>query len=274
DSIDAYLSKCELGKSSKYSHIKLSPINKDCELGRLDFEIVWKQSEYNLIIRLFRLDKLRSNNQNQYSHIYLKLDLLPAIHKSTELKSGMIDKRINGDINETLVYDGVSLDDINYKSVKFLVYDKDSSVNHFLGEYRFKLSTIQSDQYQIYSVYLQNKTDCENDEDINERGKILISLMYSNETSNFHVKIKRACYLLPIDTDRKSNPYCQLCLFSFDHLSNKLNFKTDIKKQTLNPQFNQEFIYKNIQLKKLIKKTLQITVYDKDFGKKDNFIGN
>ncbi|CAF4268658.1 unnamed protein product, partial [Rotaria sordida] len=71
----------------------------------------------------------------------------------------MIDKRINGDINETLVYDGISLDDINYKSVKFLVYDKDSSVNHFLGEYRFKLSTIQYDQYQIYSVYLQNKTN-------------------------------------------------------------------------------------------------------------------
>ncbi|CAF4178393.1 unnamed protein product, partial [Rotaria sordida] len=115
---------------------------------------------------------------------------------------------------------------------------------------------------------------CENDEDINERGKILISLMYSNETSNSHVKIKRACYLLPIDNDRKTNPYCQLCLFSFDHLSNKLNFKTDIKKQTLNPQFNHEFIYKNIQLKKLIKKTLQITVYDKDFGKIDNFIGN
>ncbi|CAF1137364.1 unnamed protein product [Rotaria sordida] len=129
----------------------------------------------------------------------------------------MIGKIINGDMDETLVYDGVSLDDINYKS---------------------------------------------------------INLMYSNETSNFHVKIKRACYLLPIDTDRKSNPYCQLCLFSFDHLSNKLNFKTDIKNQTLNPQFNQEFIYKNIQLKKLIKKTLQITVYDKDFGKKDNFIGN
>ncbi|CAF1243103.1 unnamed protein product [Rotaria sordida] len=266
DSIDAYLSKCELVRSSKNSYIRLSPINEDCGLGRLDFEIVWKKSEYKLIIRLLRLDKLRSNNQNQYSHIYLKLNLLPAIHKSTELESGMID--------DTLVYDGISLDDINYKSVKFSVYDKDSSVNHFHGEYRFKLSTIQSDQYQIYSVYLQNKTDCENDEDINERGKILISLMYSNETSNFHVKIKRACYLLPIDIDRKSNPYCQLCLFSFDHLSNKLNFKTDIKKQTLNPQFNQEFIYKNIQLKKLITKTLQITVYDKGFGKKDNFIGN
>ncbi|CAF4220260.1 unnamed protein product, partial [Rotaria sordida] len=109
NSIDAYLSKCELVKS-KYSHIKLSPINKDCGLGRLDFEIVWKQFEYKLIIRLLQLDKLRSNNQKQYSHIYLKLNLLPAIHKSTELESGMID--------ETLVYDRISLDDINYKSVK------------------------------------------------------------------------------------------------------------------------------------------------------------
>ncbi|CAF4257114.1 unnamed protein product, partial [Rotaria sordida] len=75
DSINEYLSKCELGKSSKDSHIRLSPINEDCGLGRSDFEIVWKQCEYKLIIRLLRLDKLRSNNQNQYSHIYLKLNL-------------------------------------------------------------------------------------------------------------------------------------------------------------------------------------------------------
>ncbi|CAF4260233.1 unnamed protein product, partial [Rotaria sordida] len=37
--------------------------------------------------------------------------------QSTELESGMIGKRINGDIDEILVYDGVSLDDVNYKSV-------------------------------------------------------------------------------------------------------------------------------------------------------------
>ncbi|CAF3053509.1 unnamed protein product, partial [Rotaria sp. Silwood2] len=96
--------------------------------------------------------------------------------------------------------------------------------------------------------------------------------MYSNETSNFHIKIKRACYLLPIDIDRKSNFYCQLCLFSSDNLSNKSNFKTDIKKQTFNTHINQEFIYKNIQLKQLISKTLQITVYNKEIRKKDNFI--
>ncbi|CAF1443017.1 unnamed protein product [Rotaria sordida] len=75
DSIDTYLSKCELAKSSKDSHIRLSPINKDY------FEIFWKQSEYKLIIKLLRLENLRLNNQNQYSHIYLKLDLLPAIYK-------------------------------------------------------------------------------------------------------------------------------------------------------------------------------------------------
>ncbi|CAF4192172.1 unnamed protein product, partial [Rotaria sordida] len=92
DSIDTYLSKCELAKSSKDSHIRLSPINKDY------FEIFWKQSEYKLIIKLLRLENLRLNNQNQYSHIYLKLDLLPAIYKSTEIESCMID--------ETLVYDG------------------------------------------------------------------------------------------------------------------------------------------------------------------------
>ncbi|CAF3905490.1 unnamed protein product, partial [Rotaria sp. Silwood1] len=271
DSIDEYSSKSILIKStvpSNDSHIILSPINENCGVGKLDFEIVWKQSEYKLIIRLIKLENIQSNN-----HIYFTLDLLPAIRKSTQLESNVIGNKLNGNIDETFIYDGISLDDINYKSIKFSVYDKDSFENYFLGEYRFKLSTIKSDQCQIYSVYLQDKIDCENDEDINERGKVLISLMYSNETSNFHIKIKRACYLLPIDIDQKSNFYCQLCLFSSDYLSNKTNFNVDIKKQIFNTHINQEFIYKNIQLKQLISKTLQITIYNNDFEKKNNFIG-
>ena len=50
-------------------------------------------------------------------------------------------------------------------------------------------------------------------------------------------------------------------------------FKSTVKKNTLQPEFNEEFVFQHIHLQELISKTLQITVYDKDMGKKDDYIG-
>ncbi len=97
--------------------------------------------------------------------------------------------------------------------------------------------------------------------------------MYSKSTCNFHVKVIRGCQLLPMDFGHTSDPYCKLFLFPSTDTGTKWNFKTTVKKHTLQPEFNEEFIFQNIQLKDLISKTLQITVYDKDIGKKDDYIG-
>jgi hypothetical protein len=76
-----------------------------------------------------------------------------------------------------------------------------------------------------------------------------------------------------MDFGHTSDPYCKLFLFPSTDTGTKWNFKTTVKKHTLQPEFNEEFIFQNIQLKDLISKTLQITVYDKDIGKKDDYIG-
>ncbi len=39
------------------------------------------------------------------------------------------------------------------------MYDEDSVGSDFLGEYRLKLSTIRPDVKEVYSIYLQNKTE-------------------------------------------------------------------------------------------------------------------
>ena len=97
--------------------------------------------------------------------------------------------------------------------------------------------------------------------------------MYCKTTSNFHVKIIRACQLLPMDFGRTSDPYCKLILFPSMKINTKWNFQTTVKKNTLQPEFNEEFIFQHVQLDELISKTLQITVYDKDIGKQDDYIG-
>jgi Ca2+-dependent lipid-binding protein len=97
--------------------------------------------------------------------------------------------------------------------------------------------------------------------------------MYSQLTRNFHVKVIRGSQLLPMDFGQSSDPYCKLLLFPSNDTSTKWNFKTNVKKHTLQPEFNEEFVFQHIQLQELISKTLQITVYDKDMGKKDDYIG-
>jgi Ca2+-dependent lipid-binding protein len=97
--------------------------------------------------------------------------------------------------------------------------------------------------------------------------------MYSKSACNFHVKVIRGCQLLPMDFGQTSDPYCKLLLFPSNETNAKWNFKTTVKKHTLQPEFNEEFVFPHVQLQELIAKTLQIVVYDKDMGKKDDYIG-
>lgn len=256
--------------------INASPVTDDCGLGLLDFDIVWKETLNILTITLIRARCLRSADTNGRSDPYVKLHLVPGVAKATKLRSHTIRRTLNPDFDETLVYHGISSDDIKTKSLKFSVLDEDSVGADFLGEYRLKLSSLKADVRESYSVFLQNKTDdteLNNDEDKSERGKLLIRLFYSKLTSNFHVKIIRGNQLLPMDFGQTSDPYCKLLLYPFTDTSTKSIFKTSVKKNTLQPEFNEEFIFPHIQLQELISKTLQITVYDKDVGKKDDYIG-
>lgn len=76
-----------------------------------------------------------------------------------------------------------------------------------------------------------------------------------------------------MDFGQSSDPYCKLLLFPADESNVKWNFKTSVKRHTLHPEFHEEFQFANVQLHDLISKTLQITVFDKDMGKKDDYIG-
>ena len=41
----------------------------------------------------------------------------------------------------------------------------------------------------------------------------------------------------------------------------------------MNPEFNEEFVFES-KLKELPRKTLEITVWDKDMGRRDDYLGD
>eukprot|EP00079_Xenopus_tropicalis_P031692 XP_017945463.1 PREDICTED: double C2-like domain-containing protein alpha [Xenopus tropicalis] len=63
-----------------------------------------------------------------------------------------------------------------------------------------------------------------------------------------------------------------LCRYLKPDVEKKSKHKTVVKKKTLNPEFNEEFFY-NISQLELQKRSLEVTVWDYDLGKSNDFIG-
>nr|XP_046182612.1 double C2-like domain-containing protein beta [Oncorhynchus gorbuscha] len=55
-------------------------------------------------------------------------------------------------------------------------------------------------------------------------------------------------------------------------MGKKSKFKTTMKKKILNTEFNEEFVYE-VPHDQLVKKTLEISVWDYDLGMSNDFIG-
>uniref|UniRef100_W5LKT0 Rabphilin 3A homolog (mouse), a n=1 Tax=Astyanax mexicanus TaxID=7994 RepID=W5LKT0_ASTMX len=72
-----------------------------------------------------------------------------------------------------------------------------------------------------------------------------------------------------MDSNGYSDPFVK-CLKP--DMGKKAKNKTQIKKKTLNPEYNEEFSYE-IKHGELAKKTLDISVWDYDMGKSNDFIG-
>lgn len=129
------------------------------------------------------------------------------------------------------------------------------------------------------------------------RGQIQVSLSYCTRRRALTVTIHRARNLLPMDSNGFSDPFVKLCLIEnmannhrqrvFDYSIARITAKklvskkatgrnvqsTTIKWKTLNPEWNEEFAFAT-RLTDLMKLTLCLTVWDKDFGKSNDYLGN
>ncbi|XP_074551981.1 double C2-like domain-containing protein alpha [Halichoeres trimaculatus] len=84
------------------------------------------------------------------------------------------------------------------------------------------------------------------------------------------VGVKRCAHLAAMDVNGFSDPYVKIYLKP--DIEKKSKHKTTVMKKTLNPEFNEEFFYE-ISLSELTNKTLEVTVWDYDLGRSNDFIG-
>ena len=245
--------------------------NSNSELGYIQFSVEYIPTLLQLKINLISATDLPARDSNGFSDPYVKLHLLPGIAKATKLRSKTIYKNLNPHFNETFHYDGVTVSDIENKTLRLTVLDEDKFGFDFIGEYRLPLKTLMRNEINHFNVPLEEKQELGDETDTTFRGKINFALKYSRKNNCLHVKINRCTQLLPMDNGKSSDPFIEISLSPYSK-ENKQKFRTSVKWKTLDPEYLEEFKFTNIDLKTLLTKTIEISVWDKDFGKND-FIG-
>ena len=87
----------------------------------------------------------------------MKLHLLPGIAKSTKLRTKTVYKNLNPQFDQTLLYEGVTLQELGAKCLRLTVNDEDTFSADFIGEYRLDLKRLQLDEVNRFDVELDSK---------------------------------------------------------------------------------------------------------------------
>nr|XP_020454260.1 double C2-like domain-containing protein beta [Monopterus albus]XP_020454261.1 double C2-like domain-containing protein beta [Monopterus albus] len=242
-------------------------------LGTLEFSLLYDQENNALHCTINKAKGLKPMDHNGLSDPYVKLHLLPGASKANKLRTKTLRNTLNPVWSETLTYYGITDEDMVRKTLRISVCDEDKfRHNEFIGETRIPLKKLKPNQIKNFNNCLEkqlpvNKTE---DKSLEERGRIMISLKYNTQKSCLVVGIIRCAHLAAMDANGFSDPYVKTYLKPDENKKSK--HKTAVKKKTLNPEFNEEFCY-DIKYADLTKKTLEVTVWDYDIGKSNDFIG-
>ncbi|KAH7731135.1 RBF-1 protein [Aphelenchoides avenae] len=255
-----------------------SPEDETSTLGSVQFNLTYFPEEKQLIIHLIRAKNLKAMDKNGLSDPYVKFHLIPGNTKATKITSKTIEKTLNPEWHEEMIYYGITEEERLRKTLRLTVLDRDRIGSDFLGETRVALEKLPLGVTKKFNLYLEHAMPApvEKAEEA-ERGKILLAVCYNIQQGSLFVHIKRCAELMGMDSSGFSDPYCKVSLTPLSSKAHRQ--KTAIKKRTLNPEFNEasatvahtlQFI---VPFKDLPKKTLEIGVYDHDVGRHDDYIG-
>eukprot|EP00073_Rattus_norvegicus_P050654 XP_017453038.1 PREDICTED: double C2-like domain-containing protein beta isoform X1 [Rattus norvegicus] len=248
----------------------------DCTaLGTLDFSLLYDQENNALHCTISKAKGLKPMDHNGLADPYVKLHLLPGASKANKLRTKTLRNTLNPSWNETLTYYGITDEDMIRKTLRISVCDEDKfRHNEFIGETRVPLKKLKPNHTKTFSICLEKQlpVDKAEDKSLEERGRILISLKYSSQKQGLLVGIVRCAHLAAMDANGYSDPYVKTPHTDHFHTSAHHRPFSQVALALIPSSGQQEFCYE-IKHGDLAKKTLEVTVWDYDIGKSNDFIG-
>ncbi|XP_069680123.1 rabphilin-3A isoform X2 [Periplaneta americana] len=255
-------------------NIDPSLMENSLNLGTLELTLLYDHMAATLTCSLHRAKGLRPMDINGLSDPFCRLNILPTGGKSNRLRTKTVHKTRNPEFNEILTFYAVTDGDIKRKMLHILILDDDKYGHDFIGEARIPLIHLKPQEPKHMNIYLEKHYPVEEEDEVwvNDtwtRGQILVTLCYSTRRRALVVGIVRCVNLQSMDNNGFSDPFVKLRLKP-DPFHRK--FKTAVKWKNLNPVFNEEFVF-DTKMTELPKQALEITVWDKDYGKSNDYLG-
>nr|XP_023868852.1 double C2-like domain-containing protein alpha [Salvelinus alpinus] len=282
----------------------------DCTaLGTLEFDLRYERASSQLHCTILRA---KVTSQIPFTHFlspYSRLSLREGTCRANKLKTKIVRNTLNPVWNEMLTYVGITEEDMHRKTLRLSVCDEDKLThNEFIGESRVPLKRVKPDQTKHFhtclehppplpspttmgttlrgiSCYLrENFRTVENEQlhSLEERGRVLLLPAFlspldegeeeegGRRRKGLCVGVQRCAHLPAHGRTAFSDPNVKTYLKP--DTQKKSKHKTAVIKKTLNPEFNEEFFYE-ISMSELSNKTLEVTVWDYDLGRSNDFIG-
>ncbi|KAL4226640.1 hypothetical protein ACF0H5_014621 [Mactra antiquata] len=104
-----------------------------------------------------------------------------------------------------------------------------------------------------------------------QMGDIQLQLFHDEANCEFKVKVIQARNLLPMDLNGLSDPFVKLYLLPGRCADNKRRTKHIAR--SLNPEWNESVVFPDVHIEELKNKTLEVTVWDYDRFKANDFLG-
>ncbi|XP_065334812.1 rabphilin-3A isoform X2 [Cloeon dipterum] len=256
---------------SVYSEVEDDVIIDEVYLGSMEFAVTFDPETNTLHCGLIRAKGLRAMDVNGLSDSYCRAQLLPASGKAvTPLRTKTVHKSRDPEFNETLAWFHVTPADSLRKTLHIVIYDEDKYGDEALGAARLHLARLTPGRMSHFNVFLEKPYPDEVSADEGPgRGRILIALNYVTRRKALTVGIIRCAGLLAMDSNGTSDPFVKMQLKDDPQ---RRKYKTAIKWRNLNPEFCEQFTFE-IKLSELSSKTLVFSVWDKDLGKSDDYLG-
>uniref|UniRef100_A0A1B6CR94 C2 domain-containing protein n=1 Tax=Clastoptera arizonana TaxID=38151 RepID=A0A1B6CR94_9HEMI len=212
------------------------------KLGQLVFKIRYKQDKNILIVSVMKCKDLPAKDPNVgSSDPYVKLQLLP--DKQHKVKTRVLRKTRNPVYDEDFTFYGININQLQSTTLHFVVLSFDRySRDDIIGEVFCSLGTVDLSQVENQQLCLSREIQPRSLKIRSQgRGELLVSLCWQPAANRLTVVVLKARNLPKMDVTGLADPYVKMyLLYNGQRIAKK---KTHVKKRTLNPVFNESFVF-------------------------------
>ncbi|XP_060765858.1 synaptotagmin VIII [Neoarius graeffei] len=232
--------------------------------GKLLYSLEYNAARSEMTVRVKEAAELMAMDSSGTSDPYVKVYIHP--NKSKTFETKVFRKTLNPVFNEHFKYQ-ISQKDLSESTLVMQVYDFNRFSKHdVIGELRMELCAV--DWNHVIEEWRDLSAPSKHEQE--HLGEICFSLRYVPTASKLTVVILEAKNLKQMDSGGASDPYVKIQL-----ILDKKKWKkkrTSVKKQTLNPYFNESFTF-DVSFDQIQRVQLVVSVWDHDKVSRNDAIG-